>query len=262
MTTVRLAAAAGRLTNVPVEFLAVGLHWPSKASDDRGVGGIANLIQPLTFYAMEKRADDVGETGVYAMLRAIINERQNPQVPLTINLLGHSFGCKVVCAALTQLGKTCGKPNALLNNVQFNVVLLQAAFDNNDFEPGQLYGTLPTSIPNLRVLVTTSKLDDALGRAYPAAHRLEFFSGHVLTTAMGYDGPPPNTQIIVFGGCQSGAVNAGDDFLGKPAFTSRLVWADLTQLHQAQTSYNGGASGHHSDIYLDEIYALVARFLF
>lgn len=264
VTQVQIAAAAKRITGVPPAFLAVGLHWPSKASDDRGLGGVPNLLQPLTFYAMEKRADDVGETGVYAMLRAIVNQRQAPgATPLTINVLGHSFGCKVVCAALTQLGKTCGVPaQTILKNVRFNVVLLQAAFDSDDFEPAELYGSMVPSIPNLRLLVTTSQLDDALGKAYPFAHKLEFFSGHVTQDAMGYKGPTQNTCSNVFKTCQQVTVNPKDDFTELQAFAAPLVVADLTPLHKAQTQYDGGASGHHSDIYLDEIYQLVARFLF
>jgi hypothetical protein len=256
----RAAAASGTLSGIPAEFLAVGLHWPSKASDDRGPGGLPNLIQPLTFYAMEKRADDVGETGVYAMVRTIVNERG--ERPLTVNLLGHSFGCKVVCAALNQLAKTCGRPDkSLLDNVRFNVVLLQAAFDSDDFEKDKLYGSILPAIPNLRVLVTTSKRDDALGKAYPAAHGLEFFSGNVTTHALGFDGPTPDT-CSAFGGCQGVTIAPGADMTQQPAFTSRLISADLTPLHDAQTGFNGGASGHHSDIYLPEIYSLVGRLLF
>jgi hypothetical protein len=146
--------------------------------------------------------------------------------------------------------------------IDFNVVLLQAAFDDNDLEQGELYGQMVVGLPNLRLLVTKSALDGALCNMFPLAHRLEFFHPNVGKVAMGAAGPSAGTANR-FGGCQSVQVTSGIDFTTAQPFAQRLVCADLQPLHAANnTAYPSGPSGHHTDIYHDEIYGLIARFLY
>src|SRR5207244_7380941 len=49
---------------------------------------------------------------------------------------------------------------------EFNVVLLQAAADSDSLAAGGLYGDVLAKTPTLRLLVTTSANDRALGRWY------------------------------------------------------------------------------------------------
>ncbi len=63
-----------------------------------------------------------------------------------IQLVGHSFGCKVVCSALEQLAETLG-PSGLLADLEVNVVLLQGAFDYDALEPGKSYGQFARGLP-------------------------------------------------------------------------------------------------------------------
>ena len=84
--------------------------------------GVANLLEPLTFYTMEKRADDIGQEGLYAILRLIFLAVR-PDSKLRINLLGHSFGCKVVCAALERLAvNSIAVPPSIAFNVLFQTI--------------------------------------------------------------------------------------------------------------------------------------------
>jgi hypothetical protein len=255
---VRSAIANNIALAAPTTALNIGIHWPSMLSEG---SSIANLLEAASFFTMEKRADDVGETGVYALLVTMLNQRQTGTNFFKINMIGHSFGCKVVCSALQRLAKNAPDPTGIkLDKIQFNIVLLQAAFDSNDLESNQLYCDIAT-LPNVRILITKSSLDDALGKAFPVAHGLEFFNRSVTKLAMGAVGPSAAT-VDLYGGLNQPMVNAGDDFTKSPPFDKRLVLADLTPLHQANATYQGGVAGHHTDIYHSEIYSLIAKFLY
>jgi hypothetical protein len=46
------------------------------------------------------------------------------------------------------------------------------------------------------------------------------------------------------------------------SLAGRLIVADLTPLHQANPAGKAAFSGHHSDIFHDEIYRLMTTFFF
>ncbi len=162
-------------------YFASGLHWPSVLTEDRA--SVLNYAEALTFFTMRARADSVGENGAYAILRRALEGG----VVRHIHLIGHSFGCRVVCSALQKL--LTNAPERL-NGVDVRVVLLQAAFDQEDLEqdqPGQpphRYSlVLPN--PNTRVLITKSKADLALNAGYPMANLLGDVVNHPLGTMIG-----------------------------------------------------------------------------
>ena len=232
----------------------VGIHWPSTLTEDEV--SVDNYFQALSFYTMEKRADAVGVNVAYTLLRLILDAWTGQPQPLNIHLLGHSFGAKVVCAALERVVEQSGaKP--IPANVVFDLALLEAAFDDDELEPQNEYGRLAGALPDLRVLVSHSDEDTALSNLYPTAHRLARLLGKI-KPAMGHAGPSPATDAL-FGGAAEIDVAPG---FAAPAggLPSRLTVADLTKLHQANP---GGAvkfSGHHSDIFYPEIYALLSAF--
>jgi hypothetical protein len=245
----------------PLFPFLIGIHWPSMANDDPT--GIANLLQPLTFYTMEKRADDIGQEGLYAILRLLFAEVK-PDAKLRISLLGHSFGCKVVCAALERLAVNA---IAVPANITFNVVLLQAAFATDGLEARGAYGhVVPTFGPRLRMLVSRSAADRALGEAFPAARAVDWFHQGATRTALGATGPSGALKAA-FPANQDVAVAWDTTLLGSVAAPSAgplLVSADLTAFHtSAKNSYPAdGWGGHHSDIYAPQVYDLMGWFLF
>jgi esterase/lipase superfamily enzyme len=113
----------------------------------------------------------VRNEGLYAILRLILN---TPKINnLRINLIGHSFGCKVACSAREELAT---KQVPLPNNISVNLVLLQAAFATDGFDQGKLYEKiLPAFGEQIRVLVTKSDLDVALKSAFPLTQPIDFF---------------------------------------------------------------------------------------
>ena len=246
------------LSNLPASSLGIGIHWPSMLSEDEN--SIANFGQALSFYTMEKRADTVGEHGVYSVLRLALKDRAADSPPLRIHWLGHSFGCKVICSALQEFLDDKATVQ-IPKDVTLNVVLLQAATDDNDLESGDVYGGLADGLPGLRVLVTRSDEDKALQTWYPRAHLVNFFRPHNSRVALGAKGP--TAQVVKqFGGMDQVDVDQGFTTAGLAGLTNRLLLANLTPLHQASTEPADSFSGRHSDIFHDEIYNLIAGFLF
>jgi hypothetical protein len=253
----------GLLTRMPGETLGVGIHWPSEITEDPG--SPLNNLQLLTFYTMEHRADSVGRNAVYIMLRLILSSRVAPAPPVRISLLGHSFGCKVVLAALDELQADIANNTIPMHpDTEFQVVLLEPATDFDNLEPGDIYGRV--NLLPVRILMTTSQLDYALTRWYVAAGRL----ANLLKAprqALGASGPSAPTSQA-FGGATNVSIAPGFTATSVPG-GGRLLVADLTPVHQArvnlgpdQGGYAGGLQGSHSDINFAEIYQLVCGFLF
>jgi len=252
---------AAPLTQPPQVPFLIGIHWPSMLSDDPS--SLLDKAEVLSFYTMEKRADDIGEEGLYAILRLLFPAIAATGKNIRINLFGHSFGCKVVCAAFQKLAENAV---AIPANVLFNVILLEAAYATDGLDAGGYYEqVIPTFGQSLRLLISHSRKDGALGTAFPAAHDLNLFAVAASKTALGYTGPTAAT-IAAFPSSSSLSVSWGSTFAGTvppPPRTSTLVSADLTPIHSdPRNTFNGGLSGHHSDIFLPEIYDLMSWFLF
>jgi hypothetical protein len=245
----------------PRGSLGVGIHWPSEITEDPG--SPLNALQLFTFYTMEHRADAVGKNAVYTMLRLMLQARAGTGSPLRIMLLGHSFGCKVVCSALQDLQTDIANGTiAVERGTSFNAVLLEPATDNDNLEPGDIYGDV-CKLANLRMLMTKSSLDLALTEWFVAAGKAAnlFKAPH---QALGAAGPTPNT-VQAFGGVTNLSIGQGFDTSQATGLPTRFVVADLSPVHaarKAQKIYDGGFSGSHSDINFAEIYNMIAGFFF
>jgi Alpha/beta hydrolase of unknown function (DUF900) len=239
---------------VGLPLLSVGVHWPSTLTEDEV--SVENYFQALSFYTMEKRADAVGVNTAYTLLRLIVDSWQGQPKPLFIHLLGHSFGAKVVCAALERLVEQ-SDANPIPNGVVFDLALLEAAFDDDELEPQNEYGKLAAALPDLRLLVTHSDKDSALSKLYPAAHKAARLLGKI-KPALGAAGPSQAVKDL-FGGAAEVDVAPG---FAVPAggLPSQLTVADLTKLHTAHPEGFLKFSGNHSDIFYPEIYGLLSAF--
>ena len=123
------------------------------------VNGVSNLLNLTTYFEMKQRAGNVGKIG----LAPLLDKLANPVV--RIHLAGHSFGGRVVTAAAAN--STTGKLHSLS--------LLQAAFSHNGFSKKRS-GFFRSVVTQKRIsgpiLVTHTKNDTAVGRAYPTASRI------------------------------------------------------------------------------------------
>jgi hypothetical protein len=237
--------------------LGLGVHWPSAVSEDSNT--LTTVLQPFTYFNRSKMADQVGAHGGYSLLRLMLEARRDANIPPPrFHLTGHSFGCKVVCSALEELAETFAG-TGLLDDVRIDLVLVQGAFDNDAMEPGKAYGQILSTIPKLRVLVTRSDLDRAVGTEYVAVQRVMNLFLKAPTPGLGAAGPSAGT-VAAAGG--SSELEVGPDFSPPPpgALNSRLTVADLTPLHTANPAGNETFGGHHSDVFYDEIYKLMTSF--
>ena len=248
-------------TRPPRGSLGVGIHWPSEITEDSN--SPLNVLQLFTFYTMEHRADAVGKNAVYTMLRLMLAARAGTGSPLRFILLGHSFGCKVVCAALQDLQTDIANGTISVEpGTSFDAVLLEPATDNDNLEPGDIYGDV-CKLANLRVLMSKSSLDLALTDWFVAAGKAAnlFKAPH---QALGAAGPTPAT-VAAFGGASNIGVVPGFRPGDAAGLANRLVVADLSPVHaarKAQGLFSGGFSGSHSDINFGEIYNMIAGFVF
>lgn len=135
-------------------------------------GGIKPAIRKVlnytTYFQMKERAGIVGQTGVYQVMRRILQKKPG----LKIHLIGHSFGGRLVTSVANGLE---GLPPIKAHSM----TLLQAAFSHNGFAEnfdGERDGFFRKVVTESRVagpiIITHSIEDRAVGIAYPIASKL------------------------------------------------------------------------------------------
>lgn len=143
-----------------------------------GVGGLLgnvddafeNLLNVTSYYQMKNRAGKVGANGV----AKLIDDLAALPATTRIHLVGHSFGGRLVAAAAKAATAT-GKLHSM--------TLLQAAFSHNGFSAGGAVGNVEVPEGYFRsviaenritgpILITYSRHDHAVGKAYAIASRL------------------------------------------------------------------------------------------
>jgi hypothetical protein len=124
-----------------------------------------NLLNYTTYYQMKERAGIVGSSGVNAVIRQL--RQKFPS--LKIHLIGHSFGGRLVTAAVDgPANQPPVKPNSMS--------LLQAAFSHNGFaekfdqtHDGFFRKVVTENKVSGPIVITYSKNDTAVGLLYPLA---------------------------------------------------------------------------------------------
>jgi hypothetical protein len=162
-TSVGAAGAAGAV--------AVDNDTPALGNLFRGaLNGARNLLNLFTYYEMKERAGLVGSTGLADVLRRL----SLAQPAMRLHLCGHSFGGRLVTAALA-----ARPPGANPVAGAASLTLLQAAFSHNAIgvkydsqHDGFFRGVFDGNRLNGPVVVTHTERDRAVGLAYPIASRL------------------------------------------------------------------------------------------
>jgi pimeloyl-ACP methyl ester carboxylesterase len=129
---------------------------------------LLHLLNFTTFYLMKARAGDVGAKGVAPLIQGVRGARPG----LRLHLVGHSFGCRVVTAAVNALPDSGQlRPNTM--------TLLQGAFSHNGFaskfddvNDGAFRQVVARKKVRGPILITHTHNDKAVGIAYPIASRI------------------------------------------------------------------------------------------
>ena len=229
----------------------IGLSGPGAAAGAAaGLGdtfsgvlsGARNLLNYATYYLMKTRAGAVGRGGVNDLLRQLKAARPD----LRMHLIGHSFGARLVTAAVD------GPPSQAAA-VFDTLTLIQAAFSHNGFaqkfdgsRDGGFRSVLTGHKLRGSILVTHSQRDRAVGVAYPLASRVA-----------GQDASALGDANDRFGGLgRNGAQHTPERVVGT------LLPAPSAYSFEAGKVFNLNADeiiAEHSDICHDEVaWALLA----
>ena len=206
---------------------------------DRLWRGAKSALRVATYWQMKARAGVVGRRGLSSLINALAADSPD----LRVNLLGHSFGARVVSYTLPALEIPTGKSSPVKS-----LFLIQGAFSHFAFadalpfdssRKGDLAGM--SARVDGPLLTTFSRFDLAVGYAYPAASilaRQDAADANDLMyrwEGMGCDGAQ--------------AVNAAAAVLGEPpcSYTfQKGKWLNLDA--NAVIKEGGPPSGAHSDI--------------
>jgi hypothetical protein len=134
-------------------------------------------VRQLSFWAMKHRARHVGETGVHSLL----TELQESAPDARFHLMGHSFGCIVVSAAISG-PMAQGAVTSRLPRPVHSLFLAQGALslwsfaENIPFLPNVPGYFRPIDLPpplvSGPIITTRSKFDHAVGIFFPLGARL------------------------------------------------------------------------------------------
>ena len=211
-----------------------------------GGGGVANaLLSPLrqlSFWKMKNRARAIGETGVSDLLRKL---QAAAPAQTRFHLMGHSFGCIVVSAAIA------GKPGGPAPRPVHTAILVQGALSlwaycaDIDGSPGYFHSIVRNRQVSGPLLTTRSGFDTAVGKYYPMG--------------AGIAGQKTLAELPKYGGVgsfglQGLAALADDRPIGSSSEDYGFVAGRVYNLDAASVIRNGdGASGAHSDIAHPEV---------
>jgi hypothetical protein len=212
-----------------------------------GLGNLLTPLRQLSFWKMKDRGRLVGEAGPHALLRALLGARDD----LRVHLMGHSFGCIVVSAAVAGPAGGPGLPRPVQS-----LALVQGALSLWSYcadipsRPGRA-GYFRPLASGARVagpvITTRSRFDTAVGRWYPlaagAARQVEF-APEELPTYGGVGTFGLRGQGLDLVDLSMQAADQAYDLRG-----GRIYNLDCSGVIRN----GGGASGAHSDIVHPEV---------
>jgi hypothetical protein len=209
-------------------------------------------VRQLSFWAMKRRARHVGETGVHALLIGL----QKSASAARFHLMGHSFGCIVISAAVSgPLGQ--GAVTSRLPRPVHTLFLVQGALSLWSFAesipyPPNLPGyfqpiNLPPALVSGPIVTTRSTFDQAVGTFFPLGAKL----GNDLLLG---------EELPEFGGVGAFGIQgtAADTTHDVPVLNADADYGfDVGHIYNIDAStvicHGGGPSGAHSDISHPEI---------
>lgn len=144
-----------------------------------GAAGLGDLLSGVqaaarrlanfaTYYQMKSRAGTVGSNGVAAMLERILATRPG----IRLHLVGHSFGGRLVTAAVNGLPPSTPAASVSLLQAAFSHNALSGGFGDGNAEKGFFRAVLADKRVSGPIIITHTKNDRAVGIAYPLASRI------------------------------------------------------------------------------------------
>jgi len=173
------AASDNEGTATPADAGSLLLHWssvqprapaPAAAPDGLQPAGVLGFLDPreilrkATVYLMKDRAGVVGNAGVAPLLRETLQESS-----IRVHLAGHSYGAKVMLAALAKLPPGRQVTSVLLLQPAVSARCFAERIAEHGDKPGGYRAAIErTALP---LFTTFSRNDAALNSFYPLALR-------------------------------------------------------------------------------------------
>jgi len=145
----------------------------AEAASFGGIGdGLMDVLRRMSYWSMKKRARKIGENALHPFLNRLQQATAGPATP--IHLMGHSFGCVVISAAIG--GPAAAAP--LVRPID-SVALVQGAVSLWSYAsaaPGNVPGYFHPVIRDNKIrgplVVTRSRHDKAVNKPYEMASRV------------------------------------------------------------------------------------------
>jgi hypothetical protein len=137
-----------------------------------GLGPVLSILQSLSFFKMKDRARMIGETSVHTLLAALQNAGKQSGHDVRFHLMGHSFGCIVMSAALA------GPPGRATADPVHSAFLAQGAVSFWSYctdipqakgSPGYFRSIIDAKRVTGVLATTQSEHDTAVCKMYPMA---------------------------------------------------------------------------------------------
>jgi hypothetical protein len=145
------------------------------------VNALLAPLRQLSFWKMQDRACQFGESTLHQLLRGLLSTRSSTR----IHLIGHSFGCIAASAALCGPDECPGLPRPVQSLALIQGSLSLWSYCSDIPHRRGMRGYFRPILDKNRVagpiVVTRSRFDTAMGKWYPlgagAARQIEFASG-------------------------------------------------------------------------------------
>lgn len=210
---------------------------------DKLKGLLVSPLQQASFWKMKKRARVVGEGGIHSLLDSLMRTAGDG---VHFHLMGHSFGCIVVSAAVAGPPGTPTLPRGV-----DTLFLVQGALSLWSFcadipfargTAGYFRRIIEKGLVRGPIITTRSRFDNAVGKLYPPAADL---ANEVILAA---EELPKYGGIGTFGAQGLGAA-ATDSVMGSATQPYRFEPKHVYNLEASGIIKDGGGfSGAHSDI--------------
>jgi hypothetical protein len=212
-----------------------------------GTLGLSALLTPLrqiSFWQMKARARTVGESGAAALLRCLQGVAGERDV--RFHLMGHSFGCIVVSAAVNGAGGDAPLPKPVhslfLAQGALSLWAYCADIPEARGQPGYFHPLIAKGKVTGPIVTTQSRHDTAIGRLYPlgagVAGQVDFAPGKL----------PRYGGVGVFGIQGPGIELENRDMLPAEADYGFRGGRVYNLEGSAYINQGVGASGAHGDI--------------
>jgi hypothetical protein len=239
---------------------------PGRYEASRSGNILDNFIRLFTFWAVKARAAIVGQSGVAPFLFSVKQALQEHNRRVRLHLMGHSFGAKLVSAAVYGLNELMAQKQSSSPPLVDNLILVLGAFSQFAFCPdlpfqpgssGKYAPILERRLVANPLVVIYSQYDLANTFWYPWGM---FLSRSGRTYERG--GPEDRLGALGANGAQGLdiAICHGVDLQPLEAAYNSKTWRSLSCLNIDGQHYINAmkerSAGAHGDIYRPEIFHL------